>query len=132
MCMIEGCSRPLFAAGYCGPHYKRKWRYGDPLAGAAFRDEPLSRLRALSEEDENGCWIWTGCTDRLGYGTAWWNGSTERAHRAVFFAAGREIPAGTELDHLCRVRACVNPDHLEAVTHQENVRRGWAARRGER
>jgi hypothetical protein len=128
MCIVAGCDRPLFAAGFCGPHYKRKWRYGDPEAGAPFRNvDPLTRMRDLWQEDESGCWLWTGCVDRIGYGTVWWNG-TQRAHRAVYLLSGRTIPEGTELDHLCNRRHCVNPDHLEPVTHSENVRRGYQRR----
>lgn len=70
-----------------------------------------------------GCWIWTGPLDTHGYGQARVTGRTAIAHRVVYTAIIGEIPAGLELDHLCRVRACVNPHHLEPVTHRENVLR---------
>lgn len=72
------------------------------------------------------CWIWTGYRLPDGYGTfaATWNGNKVMAHRWAYEALVGPIPNGLVLDHLCRVPACVNPAHLEPVTHRENVRRG--------
>lgn len=71
------------------------------------------------------CWIWQRSTSQ-GYGQMWHNGSTHplRAHRVIYERHKGPIPEGLNLDHLCRVRPCVNPDHLEPVTQAENVRRG--------
>lgn len=55
------------------------------------------------------------------------DGRLVRAHRFSYERAVGPIPAGLQIDHLCRVRACVNPAHLEPVTCGENVRRSWAA-----
>ena len=63
------------------------------------------------------CWIWTGKLNRDGYGPT-------STRRAMYRRAKGSIPDGYELDHLCRVRACMNPDHLEPVTRRENVLRG--------
>ena len=71
---------------------------------------------------DGGCWIWRGRTTPQGYGA---HGRTV-AHRHVYESSVGQIPDGLELDHLCRVKLCVNPDHLEPVTHAENVRRGTA------
>lgn len=71
--------------------------------------------------DESGCWLWAGARDAYGYGAA--TGHT-KAHRLVYEALVGPIPRGLTIDHLCRVRACVNPTHLEPVTRGENVLRG--------
>ena len=71
----------------------------------------------------SGCWIWTSSTHRLGYGDVWWQGARRYAHRVMFVLTRGSIAEGTEIDHLCRVRACCNPAHLEPVTHAENMRR---------
>lgn len=88
------------------------------------------RFDAKWEVDESGCWLWTASTDNAGYGcfgvkderSACWR--TVRAHRLAYETAVGPIPDGLVLDHLCRVRNCVNPDHLEPVTSGENVLRG--------
>lgn len=71
-------------------------------------------------EPTSGCWLWSGYTNHDGYGRVSINRRLVMAHRASFGV----VPEGTELDHKCRVRCCVNPDHLEPVPHAENVRRG--------
>lgn len=74
------------------------------------------RFWAKAVEDSNGCLIWTGATSRGGYGQFGWDGRTQSAHRLAYVDAKGPIPDGLAIDHLCRVRACVNPEHLEAVT----------------
>ena len=88
-------------------------------------------------EPNSGCWIWTGATNPAGYGRAWHLGRLRYAHRVAFLLAEGYIPPrpsyhhkahGKALvfDHLCRNRACCNPDHLAVVTQTENKRRGSA------
>lgn len=72
----------------------------------------------------DGCWQWSGCIGRNGYGKLGHRGRTLLAHRLSYRIHVGSIPDGLELDHLCRNRWCVNPDHLEAVTHSVNVQRG--------
>lgn len=86
--------------------------------------------RALNLVDKTGtCWLWTGARSRDGYGKfSAKTGVTVNAHRLIYELVMGPIPEDLELDHLCRVRHCVRPKHLEAVTHRENVDRGVTAR----
>lgn len=68
----------------------------------------------------NNCWDWLGSITKDGYGQ-WVRGGG--AHRALYELIRGKVPEGLELDHLCRKTSCVNPGHLEAVTHKENMRR---------
>lgn len=74
------------------------------------------------------CWLWIGPMNDQGYGlfglkTPGRKSKMQRAHRVVYEKYKPPIPAGLDLDHICRVRHCVNPDHLEPVTKRENLRR---------
>lgn len=71
-----------------------------------------------------GCWLWLGALDPDGYGSLHVEDRKQRAHRVSFEIFRGGIPAGRQIDHLCRVRCCVNPDHLEPVTCKENLLRG--------
>jgi hypothetical protein len=82
------------------------------------------RLAAYIVVDESGCHIWTGYLDRQGYGHIGTGAKTFATHRLAYEFAKGPIPDGLTIDHLCRVRACCNPDHLEAVTTRVNVLRG--------
>lgn len=87
----------------------------------------VDRVLRRIEHDHFGCWLFVGCRDSNGYGNVraqGGRGSTLKAHRVVYEHFRGKIPDGKELDHLCRVRHCVNPDHLDPVTRQEHVLRG--------
>src|SRR3990167_3191143 len=75
---------------------------------------------------ETPCWVWQRSNDGHGYGAAVRGKKVVKAHRYYWEEANGTVPEGLQLDHLCRVRMCVNPDHLEPVTHAENGRRGAA------
>lgn len=70
------------------------------------------------------CWPWTASLNDGGYGQIYMDGRPHRAHRVAYELLRGEIPAGLQLDHLCRVRSCVNPWHLEPVTNEVNTERG--------
>lgn len=87
--------------------------------------------KKITYEPNSGCWLWTGGLTKAGYGMlSVRTGLREYAHRYVYNFFVGEVPKGLELDHLCRTRSCVNPSHLDPVTHIVNARRGnvgkWA------
>lgn len=91
-------------------------------------DRLLSKIEINQQSD---CWLWTGCTGSGGYAviqinrkTRYGIRGTRYAHRVAYEMLVGSIPRGHQLDHLCRIRRCVNPDHLEPVTPKENTRRG--------
>lgn len=87
---------------------------------------PVGRFLLKVRITEDGCWQWTGCAPD-GYGrfsTGGHNGPPVLAHRWLWERVNGPVPAGRDLDHLCRNRSCVNPAHLEPVTRSENVKRG--------
>ena len=73
---------------------------------------------------QGDCWIYTGKIDPQGYGGYVWTGEYYITHRIAYQSLVGDIADGLEIDHLCRVRACCNPSHLEAVPHQVNLMRG--------
>lgn len=95
----------------------------------SFTDEQFETALWGKIDKTRTCWIFIGAVDNHGYGKIRYGGRTLGAHRVVYILLKGEIPKGLDLDHLCRVRCCVNPAHLQPVDRQTNVMRGVVARR---
>jgi hypothetical protein len=93
-------------------------RWGDP------RERVLANVLRV---EGDACWPWLGQVNNKGYGMACIGGRKRAAHVVVYELLVGAVPDGLELDHLCRVPLCVNPDHLEPVTHAVNMRRAGDA-----
>ena len=83
---------------------------------------PERLRRRITVEDEH--WVWTGYVSKRGYGKAYWRGRDDYLHRITYEICVGPIPEGMEIDHLCRVKICCYPPHLEAVPHAVNIARG--------
>lgn len=122
-CTHDGCTRrSAHDDGLCGYHRGFLKQYGHlPAPAPTEQDRILGRI----DKRGDGCWMWTGAADRngTGYGCCRYQGRNQPAHRAVYQLLVGPIPAGLQLDHLCGVRLCVRPDHLEPVTRLVNTQR---------
>ena len=100
------------------------------MKGCPYRYLPNHHKRTSPNEylvdPATGCWVWQRYVDKSGYGEIHVPGyiGNRRAHRIIYERHKGKIPDGLDLDHLCRNRRCVNPDHLEPVTRRENLARG--------
>lgn len=121
-CATTGCNGRVAHVDYCRNCTKRIQRHGSAGYVKAPNGAPLkSRLDRLSMVDPaTGCWVWQGMRAKGGYG---YMGADGYAHRVAYKEYVGPVPQGLELDHLCNRPECVNPEHLEPVTHAENMRR---------
>ena len=88
-----------------------------------FYDRVYEKFHANYRISDTGCWLWIGKTRKDGYGVLSLFGGFGYAHRVSYELLVGPIPDGLVIDHLCRIRCCVNPDHLEPVTSRENLAR---------
>lgn len=128
-CSVVTCHVPAHGNGMCGRHNARMTQHGQlyPVT-RKFNRELWFWAHVAIPQEPDGCWIWLGDLDESGYGRAvsmmLSPTRTKMAHRWTYEQRIGPIPEGLHLDHLCRIRCCVNPEHLEPVTVAENVRRG--------
>ena len=126
--MVKGCDRKHFGHDRCKLHYQQWYR------STAYQREPRRKAQFIPLADRlwakvdflgpNGCWLWTGAVDGRGYGHVGnGTGRNIKAHRLSYELKCGPIAEGLTIDHRCRTKRCVNPEHLEAVTGLENIRR---------
>lgn len=139
-CKFGGCDRLCYGhKDLCKAHYQQIWRGNKLQLLRTSPSTPLSERivewKKLAGTNEKGCWIWHQFIDEVskgcnGYGqVSFGNRRNHKVHKLVWEHFNGPVPEGKELDHLCRVRACWNPRHLEAVTHKVNMERGDRATR---
>lgn len=125
-CTYPDCGRRHYAKGWCSAHYGQHRSGGAmaPVSAPTQRVVPIQdRLDALTEKSEDGCWIWCGTTVKSGHGrirAGESGGGTMPAHVAAFEVENGPVPYGMEVDHKCRVPACVRPSHLQLATKKQN------------
>lgn len=140
ICAVDGCPKPRSRRNWCSMHDARERLTGTTDA----KPKPTLSERFWSRVDKNGpspeyrpdlgpCWLWTGAVSAGRNGQKGYGVFTDEkcrrsgAHACSYIISGRVIPKGYEVDHLCMVKLCVNPSHLEAVTQAENRRRADVA-----
>lgn len=125
VCSFSDCGRRHYAKGLCSAHYQQK---GDlkPISAPTQRVIPISeRLDDMTDKSAgpDGCWLWRGTKMSSGHGrirSGESGGGTMPTHRAAYEIAYGPIPATAEIDHRCRVPACVNPSHLQLASKTTN------------
>ncbi|MEV5451643.1 HNH endonuclease signature motif containing protein [Streptomyces sp. NPDC052535] len=122
----DATARPTLTPADTGHRAPPRRDWQAQLANWAYAQTVMDRLIANLRQD-GSCWVWTRSTNGDGYGLISIKRAMIRTHQVSYQLFVGSVPDGLQLDHLCRVRLCVNPDHLEPVTSGENTRRGTAS-----
>lgn len=130
-CVFPGCTRKPVAKNLCSSHWAQSSRRGSLSPIITDETEEERWLRSFLIDAKSGCWNFIkngkgagkGTNAGRGYGQFWWAGKKKMAHRYSWERVNGPIPAGMQLDHLCRNTHCVNPAHLQVVTQYENLLR---------
>lgn len=123
VCKEKDCTREVWSRGMCSRHYAQ-WRK-TPEARKEIRPYARTlreRFSVRTHWDEEGCLVWEGSQNTKGYGKMYFRGGQWYAHRVAWTVMKGEIPPGMVVNHKCWNILCVNVDHLEVVTNQENLR----------
>jgi HNH endonuclease len=134
-CCIDGCEKPRYQGRYrmCCMHEKRRRKYGSPFIVERIFNDDVARFWSYVNKTET-CWLWTGSKTKSSGRTKYYGrlniaGKHVKAHRYSYELNVGPIPEGLTLDHIaskCTSTLCVNYDHLEPVTREENSRRYFA------
>ena len=123
-CPFPGCGKKRYMKGLCQGHFNHQ-KKGKPLAvlrrWRARLEDCFQEVPCASKEVKGNCWQWTMSRTGGGYGKKWVGDRFVLAHRAMWEKLRGPIPDGMLIDHVCRNRACCNPDHLRVVTPKQNA-----------
>lgn len=124
-CSIDGCTSRVRARGWCGKHYQRWTRSGDPESAAIPRFASWAEsfaANAPTVDGPNGCRLWRGGVAGNGYGMVWAKHEHISAHRYAWEREHGPVPEGMFVDHICHQRHCIALPHLRLATAGENTR----------
>lgn len=122
ICSVEGCGKGVYVKPYCGPHYYRSRKYGDPLAGRQHRGSSIALLKSTVGHVGEECLLWPYGMDAAGYGALGHDQWTGTASNVMCELAHGPAPEDRpHAAHRCGNRPCFNPNHLRWATPTENA-----------